>query len=390
MATPPSIVVRPWGLTASGLALIGVCYGLARFAYGLFLPAFRDAFRLGGTLSGVIAGGSFAAYCATIIAAAVAVARIGPRPVAVAAGGIAAAGTALVAAAANAGMLAAGVLIAGASTGLASPPLAEAIGRWGPRRHHDRAQAIVNAGPAVGIMASGPVSLLALGHWRAAWACFAVIAAAVTCWVTMSLPGRGEPGGNVGAGRPLGGLAAVAGDRRSWPALGAGALFGAASSAIWSFGREHVIDVGGMSATASVLLWVVLGAAELVGLAAGDLIARHGLAGVWTTSLALLGTASAVIGLLPGVSSAVFVGVAVFGAAYVTLTTVIFFWITRMHPNTAAAAVALGFLMISAGQAVASPVAGALADHVSTAFPFLVCATLGVLGARAARPRAHS
>ncbi|MFJ2706437.1 MFS transporter [Streptomyces sp. NPDC087428] len=387
MATPSSMVIRPWGLTASGLALIAVCYGLARFAYGLFLPAFKDTFHFGGTLSGVIAGGSFAAYCVTVVAAAAAVARFGPRPVAAAAGVTAAAGMALVAAATDAGMLAMGVLIAGASTGVASPPLAEAIGRWGPRHHHDRAQAIVNAGPAVGIVASGFVALSALGHWRLAWAAFAVVAVAVTCWVTLLLPGRSASGADTHAVRPLGALTAVARDRRSWAALGAAALFGAASSATWNFGREHVMNAGGMSATVSVLLWVVLGAAELVGLSAGDLIARHGLRRVWTIALALLGTASAVIGLLPGHLVAAFAGIAVFGAAYVTLTTVIFFWITRMHPETTAAAVALGFLMISAGQAVASPVVGALADHMGAAFSFLACAAIGVVGARAVRPR---
>ncbi|MEV0914098.1 MFS transporter [Streptomyces sp. NPDC049967] len=390
MATPSSTVVRPWGLTVSGLALIAVCYGLARFAYGLFLPAFKDAFHFGGTLSGVIAGGSFAAYCVTVVAAAAAVTRFGPRPVAAAAGLTAAAGMALVAAATDAGMLAVGVLIAGASTGVASPPLAEAIGRWGPRHHHDRAQAIVNAGPAAGIVASGFVALSALGHWRIAWAAFAVTAVVVTCWVTLLLPARGASGADTDAVRPLGALAAVARDRRSWPALGAAALFGAASSATWSFGREHVMDAGGASTTVSVLLWVVLGAAELVGLSAGDLIERHGLRRVWTVALALLGTASAVIGLLPGLPVAAFAGIAVFGAGYVTLTTVIFFWITRMHPGTTAAAVALGFLMISAGQAVASPAVGALADRMGTAFAFLACAALGVLGAGAVRPRTRS
>lgn len=388
MAASPSAVIRPWGLTASGLALIAVCYGLARFAYGLFLPAFKDAFPLGGTLAGVIAGGSFAAYCVTVVASASAVVRFGPRPVAATAGVLAALGMALVAVATNAGTLAVGVLTAGASTGVASPPLAEAVGRWGPRHHRDRAQAVVNAGPAVGIVVSGFVALSALGHWRPAWAAFAVIAAVVTCWVVVTLPGAGASRARGHRVRPSGALLSVARDRGSRPVLVAALVFGAASSATWSFGREHFMDAGGMSAPASVLLWVVLGAAELAGLAAGDLVARHGLPRVWTLALALLAAACAVIGLLPGVPVAAFAAIAAFGAAYVTLTTVVFLWITRLHPGNTAAAVALGFLMISAGQALASPAVGALSTHVSTAFAFVVCAVLGALGAVAARPRA--
>ena len=34
------------GLVSAGLAMIAVTYGLARFAYGLFLPEFREAFSL--------------------------------------------------------------------------------------------------------------------------------------------------------------------------------------------------------------------------------------------------------------------------------------------------------------------------------------------------------
>ncbi len=39
-------------LVPPGLALIGVTYGLARFAYGLFLPAIRADVTLTPTLAG--------------------------------------------------------------------------------------------------------------------------------------------------------------------------------------------------------------------------------------------------------------------------------------------------------------------------------------------------
>ena len=44
-------------LTAAGASLIAACYGLARFAYGLFLPAFREAFALDAATAGLIASG---------------------------------------------------------------------------------------------------------------------------------------------------------------------------------------------------------------------------------------------------------------------------------------------------------------------------------------------
>ncbi|MCB1884578.1 MAG: MFS transporter, partial [Geminicoccaceae bacterium] len=84
-------------LTGTGFALIAVAYGLARFAYGLFLPRLREDLGIGPALSGAIGGGSFLGYCAAIVASALLTGRFGPRPVAVAAGAVAALAVALAA-----------------------------------------------------------------------------------------------------------------------------------------------------------------------------------------------------------------------------------------------------------------------------------------------------
>src|SRR5690554_5516252 len=121
--------VRPIRLAAAGIALIAVSYGLARFAYGLFVPAFRETFDLDATAAGAIAAGSYVAYCVGVIIATTATPRVGARLVAVGAGSLATAGTAMIALAPDALILAVGVVVAGASTGVASPPLAHAIVR---------------------------------------------------------------------------------------------------------------------------------------------------------------------------------------------------------------------------------------------------------------------
>jgi hypothetical protein len=45
-------------LVAPGLAMIAVTYGLARFAYGLFLPEMRESLDLSETALGLIGAGS--------------------------------------------------------------------------------------------------------------------------------------------------------------------------------------------------------------------------------------------------------------------------------------------------------------------------------------------
>ncbi len=79
---------------AVGFGLIAVCYGFARFAFGLFLPQVDADLSLGPSLSGVISGGFFAGYCVAIVASAVLTERIGPRAVATVAVIVAAVGMA--------------------------------------------------------------------------------------------------------------------------------------------------------------------------------------------------------------------------------------------------------------------------------------------------------
>lgn len=60
-------------------------------------------------------------------------------------------------------------IIAGSSTGLASPPLADAVARGLNADRADRVQTVINAGTDLGVMVWGPVALLTTGNWRIAW-----------------------------------------------------------------------------------------------------------------------------------------------------------------------------------------------------------------------------
>jgi fucose permease len=84
-------------LVAPGLGMIAVTYGLARFAYGLFLPEMREVFDLSESVLGLIGADSYAGYCVTILIALMFTSRTGPRFMAVAAGVVAVVGMASVA-----------------------------------------------------------------------------------------------------------------------------------------------------------------------------------------------------------------------------------------------------------------------------------------------------
>jgi predicted MFS family arabinose efflux permease len=182
-------------LVAPGLAMIAVTYGLARFAYGLFLPEMRQAFGLSETVLGLIGAGSYVGYCVAIIIALVFTSRAGPRFMVVFAGAVAVVGMAAVAGAPTTWVLALGVLAAGSSSGLASPPMGEAVVRSIHQEFQDRANTLINSGTSIGVALSGPAALLLAEQWRLAWAAFASIGLLVLVWNARVMPPKALSGG---------------------------------------------------------------------------------------------------------------------------------------------------------------------------------------------------
>lgn len=383
-------------LAAVGLAMVAVCYGFARFAYGLFVPAFNAEFGLGAPAAGAIASSSYAAYCVAIVAATAATTRWGPRVVATGAGLAAAAGTGLIAGAPNIAVLTVGVLIGGASTGLASPPLADAVSRWVSSDRVDRVQTVVNAGTGLGVAVSGPVALLMSNSWRLAWAVFCGLAVLVTVWTAATVPGaqrhRARSAAPASASTQPPGTPTSGGPPRSRRRPGttrlllAAVAMGAGSAAVWVFARDVVVTTGDVGPLASTLMWIVLGVAGMGAVLTGDLIARAGLGRVWTAAMLLLAAATATIALAPGSLPAIFSAAAVFGAVYIALTGVLLVWGTRLYPGAPAFGVGAPFLLIALGQAAAAPVIGLLSDTATPAVAFGAAALVTVLGCLA-RPR---
>ncbi|QCQ91404.1 MFS transporter [Rhodococcus sp. SGAir0479] len=370
-------------LAGAGLSLIAVCYGLARFAYGLFLPSFRETFALSAGQAGLIASAGYAAYCVGTVAATVTTARFGARAVSVAAGVLATVGTAMIALAPTGLVLAVGVTVAGTSTGLASPALAHAIEyRVAPARR-DRVQTVVNAGTGLGVMLSGPVALLAHDRWRAAWLAFAIITAAVTVWVWIRVPTTRDHAAGTAGGTGRSRLPLPAGALRLFAAAVA---VGVASSATWTFGQELLETAGGHGRTLATTAWIVLGACGLLGAASGDLTRRLGLRRAWTLSTLALGLATALLAAAAP-QAAVAVGAsAAFGALYIALTGILLLWSIRIHPARPAAAVGLTFLLVAVGQSAAAPLLGVVTDRTGLTTAFWLSAAVALLAAALAPP----
>lgn len=334
-----------------GFALIAVCYGFARFAFGLFLPQIDGDLGLGPSLSGLISGGSFAGYCIAIIASSSLTERIGARAVAVGAAIVAAVGMSGIALAQSPLGLALAVIVAGSSTGLASPPMAAAVASAVRKDRQDITNTMINAGTSAGVALSGPIALVIAGQWRLAFGAFAAMAAALAIAAAVSLPASS-------GGKGAGGLPPMTG-----PVLrliAASFLMGSASTAVWSFGGQLVSQQLGWGPTGTGILWTCIGASGIAGAWAGTLVARFGIDPVHRTFLGLIAASTIVIGSGVATPALVLFGGAVFGASYVMVSGVYLIWGIHALPDRPATGLMVGFLMMAAGQTAGASLFGLL------------------------------
>ncbi len=376
------------GLVSAGLAMIAVTYGLARFAYGLFLPELREAFDLDASVLGAIGAGSYVGYCGAIVVSLVYTSKVGPRSMIIAAGLTAIVGMIVIAAAPNTLFLAIGVVVAGSSTGLASPPMAEAVSKMVEYQGQDRANALINSGTSVGVALSGPVALLATGQWRLAWAAFAVVGVVVLVWNIVVMPARSKKGPVENSAhseyeqrsQDIPGLTLTwLVSRRSLPLFAAAVGLGIASAAYWTFSRELVIQAGGLSQLGSTLFWVVIGVSGLAGGLAGDLVKRFGLGVALRGSLLAMAVSIGMLAVAPGILYAAYPSAALFGATYITLTGILLVWSVRVFKERPSAGLGSAFLLLAGGQILGSYLAGVLAGSNSLSTTFLIFAGAAVL-----------
>ena len=371
-------------LVAPGLALIAVTYGLARFAYGLFLPEMRESLHLSDATLGLIGAGSYAGYCLAVIGALVLTSRCGPRLMAIAAGTAAVVGMAAIAGAPTGWVLALGVLVAGSSSGLASPPMGEAVAASLREEGQDRANALINSGTSIGVALSGPAALLAAEQWRAAWAAFALVGGAVVVWNAIAMPPK--PAGD----DPPGGAAQTDGRRlsvrylvapRSVPLFAAATGVGFASAAYWTFSRDLVVRFGDLSGASSTIFWIVIGVAGLAGGLAGDLVRRFGLAGAFRASVLSMAAAIGLLAAAPGAQLWAYSSAALFGSTYIMLTGLILVWSVSVFRELPSAGLGAAFLLIAVGQVFGTLAAGALAGVVGLVVTFWASAGVAVAAA---------
>jgi predicted MFS family arabinose efflux permease len=320
-------------LASTGIAIVGVCYGMARYGYGLLLPDIGRDFSLGPDALGAIATGGYAAYLAATALTGAFAARVGARGMATAAALLAAAGMVIAGVSPSPAILAAGMLVAGASAGLAFPPFSDAVrGLVGATR--GRVLSAIACGTGYGVALAAPIALLVGSAWRTAMLVFAGIALLAAARAWRNLPAQSITTPRVS---PRGLVC-----RRALPLLAAGLLVGIGSAAFWTFAVAHLQDAGALSTGTSRAFLGLVGLSSVLGTLAGDLVERAGSARAYLTVITAEALAIGLLALKPSSIAAAVCSAVVFGATFNLVTAVQVLWSTHLYaeqPSLGASAV---------------------------------------------------
>jgi DHA1 family inner membrane transport protein len=355
------------GFALFGAVLIAISYGLARFAFGLFVPPIRAELDLTPDVIGIIGALPLISFLLATLVAPIFADRLGARNTAVLSCGFGVVGMAIISQASGALSLGLGVLACGICTGLMMPALTAAMQAMVSWAVHGRVSSVMNVGASIGVAVAVPVVLLFSSAWRSAYLFFAVLAGigVVAAWyfipsVSRVIPANAAPPIQISV--------------LQWSRLFRLSLFafvmGFVSSAYWIFAPDLMITLGGLTPSATGWLWLAVGIAGIGGAVAADLADRNNPPITHSLMLVMLSASLALLAASPDqLVLAAFSGL-VFGLAYMSLTGLYLMTSIRLLPGRLSMGPVLPFMAVALGQATGSPVVGMLVSEFGYANAF--------------------
>jgi predicted MFS family arabinose efflux permease len=360
-------------LASPGVAIVAVGYGLARYAYGLFLPNIKADFQLSLETLGIIASSSYISYLLATVMVPTISSRRGFRLPVILGGLFAMIGMIFIGLAHNLCVLTLGFFIAGASPGLSYPPLSDAVVDLIETPQQSRTLTIINSGTSFGVILAGPIALLAGQHWRIAWFIFAAIALLVTIWNAKILPKkkglkkdfqvhfRQWNWFNQTAARPLLFLAYA---------------LGFTTSVYWTFSVALIVKSNPDFKAIGQLFWTIVGISGIFGAFAGDLISYYGFRKILTLNIAGLAFAIFLLALFSSQWVIIIISAILFGAIFIMITGLLGVWsinVFSQHPSLGFGAT---FFLITAGQLMGPSIMGFIATTTNLTTTFYIAAAM--------------
>ena len=357
----------------AGAAVVGVAFGMARYAYGLTLPGIREDLGLSELVLGLIASATFAGYLAGLLLAGRLAARHGSRAPTTLGGVCGVLGAVIVTLAPSPWLLAVGVVLAGSAGGWVWAPYSDIVTRSVPMRQQPRALAIITTGTSGGLVLLGGLAVLAvLGSWRLVWASIA-LAAVAAALVNLRLVPKTRPDP-----RPVarGGASSLV---RALRVPGAYSVVYFAVIVIYFTYAADVLERGTLPAAAVPALYAAIGFCGMVGVATGTFAQRIGSVRVAALCLATVGVALALLGLASDSLIATAASACIFGVGYMTGSAVLAVWSAELVPERAGAAFT-ACLVVGALSSVAAPaLAGAVIPGLGLGALLVLTAAVSLL-----------
>lgn len=364
------------GFALFGAALVAISYGLARFAFGLFVPSISAELSLTSYLVGIIGALPFISFVLSTLVAPLAADRLGARNLAILSGSFGVGGLALISQSSDALSLGIGVFISGICTGLMMPALTAAMQALVSRAMHGRVSSIMNAGTSIGIIVAVPTVVFLSDAWRLTYTIFAALTAmgVVAAWYFIPSVSRVIPA-NAAPPPPI--------TRSQWSRLIRLTIFafamGFVSAPYWLFAPDLAVTLGALSPGHTGWLWFAVGIAGLGGAVISDLADRNNPPITQALMLMMLSSSLALLAASPGQLALAIFSAMVFGLAYMSLTGLYLMTGIRLLPGRLSMGPVLPFMACALGQAVGSPVIGVLVDRLGYADAFSIFSVVGIL-----------
>lgn len=368
-----------------GSAIIALTYGLARFAFGLFLPFIREDLNINASVAGVIGSLPFISFIIGVIIAPIICKKLNSAIAAGLVGSLAALGLFSISEAKDLLLLGLGVTTCGLSTGLSSPIMASIVKHNIHHRLCGRVNAIHNASTSVGIALAVPAIIMWSNDWRLAYLFFGLLATVCTIGALIFLAGMTSFYNNTNTeNKSIWNI-------KSWQWHEEFKLtflafcMGVVSSIYWVFTPDLVSQSSELSAKQMGWIWLAVAAGGLGGGFASELIDKFGAAKTHASALILMSLSLIFTALFSELIIVVLVSAISFGVSYMTITGFHLVKGVQIVYQKPSFGPVLPLLGTTIGQAIGSGVSGVLIENFGYQWSFIGFAVLGLIVALASK-----
>lgn len=358
-----------------GASVVGVAFGMARYAYGLTLPDIGSEFDLSELVLGLIASGTFAGYLVGLVSVPRLTARRGPRAPTTVGGVCGVVGAATVALAPSPGVLAAGAVLSGSAAGWVWAPYSDIVTTVAPRRHQPTLPAVITTGTSAGLVGLAGLGLLGtFVSWRLTWAGIALAAAVAAVVNLREVPRLDAPDGDADARRESPWRRAMV------PPIVYAVLYFAAVTIYFTYASEAARS-GGLAASAAPLLFALSGVGGLLGLRTGRMTRAFGTPAVGVGSVVVVSCALVVLGLGRTSLSLTLLSALLLGVGFMVGSSLLAIWTAQVVPDRPGDGFTVT-LVVGAVTSIAAPAAmGVLIPLAGLSAMLVIVAAVAAVGA---------